>query len=92
MTAVSILRVDFREIKEIRLTCGNCTSEITIPLERDLPKFLECPGCNKHLWGNGHQGKAYQLAQNIFVSVKNWQRADHSEFTLGFSLPQHKDT
>lgn len=90
MTAVSTLRVDFREIGDFRITCENCKTEIAIPLEQQIPKYLDCPGCNKHFWGNG-QGKGYQHAQNISASLRNWRSADHAEFSLGFTLPHLKE-
>lgn len=88
MTAVSLLRIDFREIQNFRITCGNCGSEFIIPIERDLPKFLECLGCNKHLWGNGHEAKAGQIIGGIKSYLKAWQELDHKAFSIGFSIPQ----
>ena len=89
MTAVSVLRVEFGEIADIHIACSNCKTEITIPIERDIPKFLECPGCNKHFWGNGDM-KGYAYAQNIAVSIRNWKNSSDGKFSLSFSLPQQK--
>jgi hypothetical protein len=88
MTAATILRVDFREIVDFRIQCANCAAEITIPIERDLPRFLECPGCNKHLWGNGHEAKAAQITGGIKSYLKSWRELEHQAFSIGFSLPQ----
>lgn len=87
MTAASILRVDFTEIKDFRITCANCGTEITIPIDRDLPQYLECAGCNKHLWGNGHEANAAQTASVIKSYLKKWQEMRHNGFAIGFSLP-----
>jgi uncharacterized protein with PIN domain len=85
-----MLRVEFREIEDIRIACSNCKAEIVLPLEREIPKFLECPGCNKRFWGDG-QMKTYAYAQNISASLRNWKSADRSEFSLSFSLPCQKE-
>jgi hypothetical protein len=91
MTAVSILRVDFREIHDFRIGCGNCGAEITISIEQDLPRALECPGCNKYLWGDGHAASAATIASSIRSYLKAWRQLDHKEFSIGFSLP-HTDS
>jgi hypothetical protein len=88
VTAVSLIRIEFGEIHDFRITCTNCGSEVTIPMERDLPKFMECLGCNKHLWGNGHEAKAAQIVGGIKSYLKAWRELDHKGFSIGFSMPQ----
>ncbi len=88
MTPVNSLQVDFKEIGNIRITCANCSTEIAIPIERETPKYLECPGCNKHFWGDGHQAKVYAHVQNIAAVLRHWRQADIPDFSLTFSLPQ----
>jgi hypothetical protein len=80
-----------QSLTEIRIACSNCQTEIIIPFGREIPTFLECPGCNKHFWGNGHQGKAYQFVQSIFGSLRNWNQSDLKEFSLSCSLTQPTD-
>jgi hypothetical protein len=86
------LRVEFTEIKDIRIKCANCKAEITIPIERGIPEHLECPGCNKHLWGDGHQAKAYGCTRNLATVIKDWQALAHGDFSLSFSLPQPSES
>jgi hypothetical protein len=80
--------VDFREIRDFRIKCENCGTELIIPIERDLPKYLECAGCNKHLWGDSHEVKAAQAISVIRSYLKAWQDLDHQPFSIAFSLPQ----
>lgn len=87
VTPASILRVDFSEIKDFRITCANCGTEITIPIGRELPKYLECAGCNKLLWGDSHEAKAVHAASVIRSYLKTWQDMEHKGFAIGFSLP-----
>jgi hypothetical protein len=88
MTAVSILRFDFKEIKIVRIVCETCKTEISIPLDCDLRKYLECPGCNTHLWGDGHQSNAYNATFNMINAIRYWNQQEDAKFTVGFSLPQ----
>lgn len=90
MTAESMLRVDFTEIADVRITCANCRAEIVIPVDREIPKTLKCPGCNEMFWGDGHQAIAYKLTHNILTVVKEWQNAKRTDFSLSFSLPHSK--
>jgi hypothetical protein len=85
VTAVSIARVDFREIRDFRIRCENCGIEIIIPIQLNLPKYLECAGCNEHLWGDS---KAAQVASVIRSYLCAWQNLDHKLFSIAFSVPQ----
>jgi len=63
MTAISILRVDFREIGGIVIRCG-CAGEISLQFPRKLPQHLECPSCGRFLWSES-QGKLYGRASAL---------------------------
>jgi len=89
MTAISILRVDFREIDSIRITCSGCSGEVIIPLPKDeLPRRLACAGCNTQLWNE--RDNSYQKATAIAESISAWKRMEHERFALGFSLTQER--
>ena len=88
MTAQTILRVDFNEIKEVRITCTECGAEIVIPITRKVSKVLDCPGCNKRLWDDGHQGNILRAVYRIQDALQGWSGLENKEFSLGFTLPQ----
>lgn len=70
MTPQSALRVDFKEIKEIRITCAECSAEIVIPITRKIIRALDCPGCNKRLWDDGQQGNVFRAVARIQESLQ----------------------
>lgn len=86
MTPTTVLRVDFREITAMEVTCSNCSGSATIPLPTDaVRRHLECPGCNTVLWGDG-QEKIYSYVNALARSISDWKRREHETFRLGFSL------
>ena len=87
VTAQHLFRVDFKEIRDFRVTCSNCRAEIVIPIERELARSLDCPGCNKRLWDDGRQDQLFKAASHIRAAIHHWQEMDYKEFSLSFSLP-----
>jgi hypothetical protein len=87
MTPHSILKVNFREIASIELTCLNCRGAVVIPLPTDnIPHDLACPACNKQLWGQS--STQYAAILGIIRSISHWKRMENVGFDLGFSLVQ----
>ena len=86
MTPTTILRVDFREIPCVEITCSKCSAAVSLPLPQDnIPRHFPCPGCNSQLWGDG-QEKVYSAVLGLVRSVSHWKRMEHEAFNLGFSL------
>jgi|HubBroStandDraft_6_1064221.scaffolds.fasta_scaffold792797_2 hypothetical protein len=88
MTAQSILRIDFNEINQLRITCAECGADVVIPVQRKISKVLDCPGRGKRLWDDGNQGDILRAVYRIQESLQVWNGLPYQAFHLGFDLPK----
>jgi hypothetical protein len=84
MTAVSLVRVDFTEIESVQVQCSNCKTEVSLPMSREIPNRLDCPGCHAVLWVTG-AGAIF--AQALADAVRRWRSLEQKRCSLSFTVP-----
>jgi hypothetical protein len=87
MTAVSLVRIDLREIDAIHVLCNGCKTGVTVPLTREIPSRMTCPGCQNILWSSGSTAV---YANHVIDAVRLWRSTLESESScsLSFSVPR----
>ena len=86
MTQRQVLIVDFTEIKTVEVTCSNCEGSIIFRLPQPvIPKYQECPSCNKPLW-DADKEHTHDRLQALLANLTSWQELDNKRVHAAFVL------
>ena len=88
MTQRHTLTVGFEEITAIELRCGNCGGFVSLPIEREYPRSLTCPSCNREMLPV-EAVQARGAIEGLFQSLKAWQKAEVKPLRITFTLDWH---
>jgi hypothetical protein len=91
MTPQRFVGIDFKEIRNLSITC-KCGALFTVRLpQQNLREHAQCMGCDTPLW-SGQEDRRYIRLLGLLRSISNWQDLQQDNLAVGFSIADPAET
>lgn len=85
MSPQHLMAVDFKEVRNITISC-KCGASVTMPLpQHNLPEHMRCFGCGQQMWG-GQEDQRFIRILGLARSLTNWQQLEQKDVIFGLSI------